>query len=81
MYKILIIVLLFFLPLSSFSENSEICSLTIENSEYISSSNIPSTHTDFSYCNLVGIELNDRDLSNANFFAADLSGAYFYGST
>ena len=66
MYKILIITLLFFIPLSSFSQSPETCSL-IQNSESNVPDNMPLSHIDFSNCNLVGLDLNDRNLSNADF--------------
>ena len=79
MYKILIITLLFFIPLSSFSQSPETCSL-IQNSESNVPDNMPLSHIDFSNCNLVGLDLNDRNLSNPDFSGANLSGAYFFGS-
>ena len=80
MYKIFLISILIFIPLTAFSEESEICSSFIDTNGDSIPEKIPSTHRDFSYCNLIGFQLSNRNLSNASFVGADISGSYFFGS-
>ena len=80
LYKITIIALFLFIPLTAFSEDLNKCNSLIDSNGDNIPEKFPYGHTDFSYCNLIGIELNDIDIINANFEGADLSGAYLYGS-
>ena len=80
MYQIAIIILFLFIPLTAFSEDPNKCNSLIDNNGDNIPEKIPNGHVDFSYCNLIGMELNDMDIINANFEGADLSGAYLYGS-
>ena len=60
-YKITIITLVLFIPLNAFADDFESCNSLIDNDGDNVPENIPYSHTDFSYCNLIGITLNDRN--------------------
>ena len=79
-YKITIITLVLFIPLNAFADDFESCNSLIDNDGDNVPENIPYSHTDFSYCNLIGISLNERNLINADFEGANLSGAKLTGS-
>ena len=63
MYKIAIITLFLFIPLTAFSEDLNKCNSLIDSNGDNIPEKFPHEHVDFSYCNLIGIELNDIDSS------------------
>ena len=80
LYKITIIALVLFIPLNVFADDFKSCTSLIDNDGDNVPENIPYFHNDFSYCDLIGITLNDRDLIDADFEGANLSGAKLTGS-
>ena len=61
-----LLILLFFMPLNIFADSSENCSsfTTIINDKTFNQ--IKDQSLDFSYCDLVGINLDNLDLKNIN---------------
>ena len=91
LYKITIIALVLFIPSNVFSDDLNNCSSLIDsNSDNISemfqimntdfTENTHIGHVDFSYCNLIGVNLTNVNIINANFEGADLSGANLYSA-
>ncbi len=74
------IILLFFLPLTVFADSPEKCSLDMEINQDQILINKKYKLLDFSYCELIGITLNDLDLKNTNFTGSNLSGSNLHGS-
>ena len=62
---------------NSFAEDQKICSLEIDHNGDSIPDVFPNDHLDFSFCDLKGVDMSNRNLVGANFENANLSGAYF----
>ena len=65
---------------NSFAEDQKICSLEIDHNGDSIPDVFPNGHLDFSFCDLKGVDMSNRNLVGANFENANLSGAYFFES-